>query len=231
MEELKIAAATAAIPYVEDGMRLGIGTGSTAEKFMELLAERVEGGLTIVGIPTSERTAQRCTELGIPLSSLEETPELDLTVDGADEISPDLSLIKGAGGALLREKIVANASRRMIVIADQSKEVEKLGAFALPVEVASFGYTVTARAIERATRELGFDPQLDLREGRDGPSRTDGQNFVYDLHLRSIDEPKRLAKVLSAIPGVVEHGLFIDLADLALVADESGVHTIEPRAV
>ena len=150
---LKIEAARAALAHVGDGMRLGIGTGSTAEEFVRLLAEKVAAGLTIVGVPTSERTAALCRELGVPLSTLDETPELDLTIDGADEIDPDLALIKGGGGALLREKIVAAASARMIVIADESKIVETLGRFPLPIEVNRFGLRATDLAIAaRPTR-------------------------------------------------------------------------------
>ena len=147
---LKIEAARAALAHVEDGMRLGIGTGSTAEEFVRLLAEKVGAGLTIIGVPTSERTAALCLELGVTLSTLDETPELDLTIDGADEIDPELSLIKGGGGALLREKIVAAASTRMIVIADESKLVEVLGRFPLPIEVNRFGLQATEIAIGRA---------------------------------------------------------------------------------
>ena len=147
---LKVEAARAALGHVGSGMRLGIGTGSTAEEFVRLLAERVEGGLKVIGVPTSERTAALCLKLGVPLSSLDETPELDLTIDGADEVDADLSLIKGGGGALLREKIVAAASQRMIVIADRSKLVATLGRFPLPIEVNRFGLKATELAIGRA---------------------------------------------------------------------------------
>ncbi len=153
---LKIEAARAALAHVRDGMRLGIGTGSTAEEFVRLLAEKVAAGMKIIGVPTSERTAALCAELGVGLSTLDETPELDLTIDGADEIDPDLSLIKGGGGALLREKIVAAASARMIVIADESKLVPALGRFPLPIEVNRFGLKATELAIARAAAELGL---------------------------------------------------------------------------
>ena len=165
-EAQKRAAAARAVEFVRPGMRLGLGTGSTARHFVELVGERVRGGLDIVAVPTSQATkidAERC---GIPLTTLDETPELDLTVDGADEIAPDLSLIKGGGGALLREKIVAAASARMIVIADQSKWVGALGRFPLPIEVAPFGLAATRRAIERAIAAIQRPGRLSLRQGR-----------------------------------------------------------------
>ncbi len=225
MRELKIEAARAALDHVEDGMRLGIGTGSTAEEFVRLLAERVAGGLTVIGVPTSERTAKLCSELGVALTTLEETPELDLTVDGADEIGPQLGLIKGGGGALLREKIVAAASKRMIVIADKSKIVETLGRFPLPIEVNAFGLGATVRAIGEAARALGLEGSLEVRE-RDGSSFvTDGGHLIVDASFGRIPDPRALANALNAIPGVVEHGLFLDLADTAFVAGDGEVRT------
>lgn len=225
MRELKIEAARAALDQVEDGMRLGIGTGSTAEEFVRVLAERVAGGLTVIGVPTSERTAALCGELGVPLTTLDETPELDLTIDGADEIGPQLGLIKGGGGALLREKIVAAASRRMIVIADKSKLVETLGHFPLPIEVNSFGLGATVRTIERTARALGLEGALKVRE-RDGkPFVTDGGHLIVDASFGRIPDPRALANALNAIPGVVEHGLFLDLADTAFVAGDGEVRT------
>ena len=227
MEEFKRAAARAALDYMEDGMRVGIGTGSTAEAFIDLLAERVDAGLGIVGVPTSERTAHRCTELGIPLASLDEVPELDVTVDGADEIGPSLALIKGAGGALLREKIVAYASERMIVIADHSKRVDRLGAFALPIEVSRFGMQSTMRSILRAAAAFGCQGDLVPRQDREGLVRTDGGNYIVDAAFGTIPEPAGLASALSNVPGVLEHGLFIGLASIALIAGPDGVDTIE----
>lgn len=225
MRELKIEAARAALDQVEDGMRLGIGTGSTAEEFVRVLAERVAGGLTVIGVPTSERTAALCGELGVPLTTLDETPELDLTIDGADEIGPQLGLIKGGGGALLREKIVAAASQRMIVIADKSKLVETLGRFPLPIEVNSFGLGATVRTIERTARALGLEGALKVRE-RDGkPFVTDGGHLIVDASFGRIPDPRALANALNAIPGVVEHGLFLDLADTAFVAGDGEVRT------
>src|SRR5690606_7151731 len=173
-DRYKEAAAAAALEQVADGMRLGIGTGSTAEAFIRLLARRCAAGLRIVGVPTSERTASLCRELGIPLTTLEETPQLDLTIDGADEIGPDLVLIKGGGGALLREKIVAAASDSMTVIADASKRVKTLGRFALPIEINRFGMRATMNAIERAAARSGLSGPVELR-GRGGePFVTDG---------------------------------------------------------
>ncbi|MCV0350332.1 MAG: ribose-5-phosphate isomerase RpiA [Nitratireductor sp.] len=226
MRELKIEAARAALDQVQDGMRLGIGTGSTAEEFVRVLAERVAGGLSVIGVPTSERTAELCKELGVPLTTLDETPELDLTIDGADEIGPELGLIKGGGGALLREKIVAAASQRMIVIADKTKMVESLGRFPLPIEVNAFGLRATVVAIEKVAKELGLEGPLAVRE-RDGkPFVTDGGHLIVDASFGRIPDPRALAIALNAIPGVVEHGLFLDLADTAFVAGDGQVRTV-----
>ena len=225
-EHLKMAAARAALDHVEDGMRLGLGTGSTAEHFVEALAERVEGGLKVTGVPTSERTARLCMDLGVPLTDLDETPRLDLAVDGADEIGPDLALIKGAGGALLREKIVAWAADRMLVIADDSKRVEFLGSCPLPITVSAFGSTATRMAVETEAARLGLTGEVALREGRDGPYRTDGNNCVLDASFGRIDDAEALADALHRIPGVLEHGLFLGLASLAIVAGADGVTTI-----
>src|SRR5437868_7443795 len=167
-DSYKRAAAARAIDFVRSGMRLGLGTGSTAQHFVELLGERVRAGLDVIAVPTSEATRAQATKLSIPLTTLDDTPELDLTVDGADEINPDLTLIKGGGGALLREKIVAAASARMIVIADESKWVSLLGRFALPVEVVPFGFAVTKRAVERAAASAGATGAAGLRRGPDG---------------------------------------------------------------
>lgn len=227
-QSMKIEAARAALEYVENGMRLGIGTGSTAEEFVKLLAERVNDGLDIIGVPTSERTAKLCSELGVPLSSLDETPQLDLTIDGADELDANLSLIKGGGGALLREKIVAFASKKMIVIADGSKVVEKLGAFPLPIEVNLFGVEATKQAIVDVADRLGLPNDIKIRENRDGDEfKTDGGHLIVDASFGHISDPDALSKALHAIPGVVEHGLFIGLADIAVIAHETGVEIKE----
>ena len=229
-KNLKIEAARAALEYVEDGMKLGIGTGSTAEEFVRLLAERVAAGLKIVGVPTSERTAKLCRELSVPLSTLDETPELDLTVDGADEIGPELVLVKGGGGALLREKIVAAASRRMIVIADESKVVDMLGIFPLPIEVNPFGLAATVMAVKSAASRLGLSGEMKTRLVDGKPFVTDGGHFIVDASFGRIPAPRALAEALSTIPGVVEHGLFIDLSDLAIVAGKGGIRTIDAKS-
>ena len=222
----KIEAARAALGYVEMGMRLGIGSGSTAEEFVRLLAARIAEGLDIVGVPTSERTATLCRETGVPLSDLEETPHLDLAIDGADEIDPHLSLIKGGGGALLREKIVAAAADRMIVIADDSKLVETLGRFPLPVEVNRFGLTATRLAVEGAARSLGLAGPLTLRMTNGAPFVTDGGHFILDASFGRIPDTRALSNALFAIPGVVEHGLFLGMADTAIVAGSERVKTL-----
>ena len=229
-DEFKRAAAARALDYVEPGMRLGLGTGSTARHFVELLAARVRDGLDIIGVPTSEATRADAERLGVPLSTLDETPELDLTVDGADEIAPDLTVIKGGGGALLREKIVAAASDRMIVIADDTKWVPTLGRFPLPVEVIPFGLGATRRAIEKAFAECGVSGQMAVRRAKDGHAFvTDGGHWIVDAQLGRIADPASLAKALSAIPGVVEHGLFIGLASSAVLAGGEGIRVIERR--
>lgn len=224
---LKRRAAQAALDYVEDGMRLGLGTGSTAAHFVSLLGERVGDGLQVVGVATSEATAALARNVGIPLTTLDETPELDLTVDGADEIGPGLALIKGGGGALTREKIVANASNRMIVIADAAKHVGVLGAFPLPIEVVQFGVSATAMAVERSVADSGLKAVISLRESGDGTYLTENGNPILDASFGRIPDPKALAETLANIPGVVEHGLFLGLADLALVASPEGVMKIE----
>ena len=226
-DTLKKRAAEAALAHVQDGMRLGLGTGSTAAFFVRALGRQVGEGLSVVGVPTSEATARLATELGIPLTDLEATPELDLAVDGADEIGPGLALIKGGGGALLREKIVAHAARRMIVIADPSKLVEALGAFPLPIEIVPFGFTATVLAVERAALELGLPVALDQRRRGGRAFVTDGGNWVLDASFGRIPDPEALAERLSDIPGCVEHGLFLGYADLAIVASVGGVTEIE----
>jgi ribose 5-phosphate isomerase A len=228
VEAQKRAAAARAIEFVRPGMRLGLGTGSTAKHFVELVGERVRAGLDIVAVPTSTVTEVDARRYGIPLTTLDETPELDLTVDGADEIAPDLSLIKGGGGALLREKIVAAASARMIVIADESKWAPALGRFPLPIEVAPFGVTATRHALEKAVASVRPGAPLTLRQGRDGHAFvTDGGHWLIDAALGRIGDPEALAQALSAIPGVMEHGLFIDLAHMVILAGPDGTRIVE----
>jgi len=223
-EELKREAARAALEHVKDGMKLGIGTGSTAEAFVHLLAERVADGLKVTGVPTSERTARLCQELGVPLTTLDDTPHLDLTIDGADETDHQLRLIKGGGGALLREKIVAHASDSMIVIGDDTKLVDTLGAFALPIEVNRFGMEATREGIIAACGAIGLSGDVDLRGDKDGNAfTTDGGHFILDASFGHIREPQSLSDALFSVPGVVEHGLFIGLATKAILAGENGL--------
>ena len=227
----KRAAAARAVEFVQPGMRLGLGTGSTAKHFVDLLGERVRAGLNVVGVPTSETTYTQAKACGIPLTTLDETPELDLTIDGADEVAPDFSMIKGGGGALLREKIVASASAKMVVIVDATKWVQTLGRFALPVEVTPFGYGATLRAIEKAIGGVQSGGPLKLRQTKDGhPFVTDGGHWIVDAALGRIDDPRALARALTAVPGVMEHGLFIDLASVVILGGPDGVKTVERPA-
>jgi ribose 5-phosphate isomerase A len=221
-DDLKRAAAARAAELVEEGMRVGLGTGSTAAHFVAILGERVRAGLAIRAVPTSEATAAQARREGIPLTTLDNEPELDLTVDGADEIDGKLRLVKGGGGALLREKIVAAASRRMIVIADGSKLVETLGRFPLPVEVVPFGLGATLKAIATAAGASAGDLRL-RRTAAGEPFVTDGGHQIVDAHLQRIERPEALAAALDAIPGVVGHGLFLGLAAGAVLATEKGL--------
>jgi ribose 5-phosphate isomerase A len=230
MDELKRQAAARALEFVRDGMKLGLGTGSTAKHFVELLGERVRGGLKVIGVPTSEVTRADALRCGIALTTLDDIDRLDLTVDGADEIDPSLNVIKGGGGALLREKIVAAASDRMIVIADDSKWVEVLGRFPLPVEVIPFGLAATRRAIQAAFAESGVSGQMVVRKGKDGHVFvTDGGHWIVDAHLGRITDTAGLAGLLNAIPGVVDHGLFVGLVSVAVLAGSQGIRVVERR--
>jgi ribose 5-phosphate isomerase A len=231
-EHLKEAAARAALGEVRPGMLLGLGTGSTAAHFVRLLGEQVRDGLDVTGVPTSEVTAAQARAEGIRLTTLEEAPSLDLTIDGADEFDAALTLIKGGGGALLREKIVAAASRRMLVIADGAKEVGRLGAFPLPIEVNRFGLEATRRAILSVFEGLGYGTApLALRTAKDGaPFVTDGGHLILDAPLGAIDDAAALGAALHRVPGVVEHGLFIGLCAAAYVARPSGVAVVTPTA-
>jgi len=227
---LKHAAALKALDYVQDGMKLGLGTGTTAEAFLDVLGPRVKGGLKIIGTATSERTAERARALSIPLADLDQLAPLDLTIDGADEADRALTLIKGGGGALLREKIVATSSRKMIVIADRSKLVEKLGHFPLPIEVVSFGHATTAARIIQVLAGLGYNRVPVVVRMRDGePFKTDTGNLIYDCSLGVIGDVSLLALALSSITGVVEHGLFVGIASALILAGEAGVEVIEGK--
>jgi ribose 5-phosphate isomerase A len=225
---LKKAVAARALDYVADGMKLGLGSGSTAEMFVELLAPRVKGGLKVTCVPTSEKTAALARKLGITLAPLDDLAPLDLTVDGADEADRDLNLIKGGGGMLLREKIVAAASKRMVVIADESKLVARLGKYPLPVEVVAFGHKSTAQRLAAALDTLGYSrAPLTLRM-RDGEMfKTDSGNVIYDCALGSIANAPKLAAALGAVPGVVDHGLFIGIATTLLIAGPGDIAVIE----
>lgn len=224
----KRQAAGHAVALVEDGMVLGLGTGSTAAHFVDVIGQRVRQGLKIVCVPTSEATRAQAERLGIPLSDLDRQPSLDLTIDGADEIDPQLRLIKGGGGALLREKIVAMASDRVVVIADHSKRVATLGAFPLPVEVVRFGLSATRNLVEALAREAGCSGDIALRTRPDGePFVTDGGHLILDCAFGRIGEPEALDAALKQVPGVVESGLFINIADAAIVAGPNGVDVLD----
>jgi len=221
----KRAAGEAAAALVENGMVVGLGTGSTAAWFVKALGARQ---LDVTCVCTSEATAELARSLGMKLAELGETTEIDLTVDGADEIGPGLSLIKGGDAALLREKLVWEASRRCVVIADAAKQVPVLGKFPLPIEVVAFGHKTTALRICDALVEcdIGAAPRLRMKDGQ--PVRTDGGNLIYDAACGRIPEPAMLAEALKSVTGVVDHGLFLDLADKALVGTPQGVLTVEP---
>ena len=231
-ERLKREAARRALELVRPGMKLGLGSGSTARHFVDLLGERVRAGLAIVGVPTSEGTATQARALGVPLATLEDHPELDLTIDGADQIDGKLRLIKGGGGALLREKIVAAASKRMLVIADASKYAEPFGAFPLPVEVAPFGLGATRRHIERISADLGLSPTIVLRPARGGGGAflTDGGHYIVDCAFGPMANPAKVARELDGVVGVVEHGLFLGFAEQVFVGGPGGVKVLK-RAV
>ncbi len=228
IDKAKFVAAKRAVEFVEDGMKLGLGSGSTAAWMVRCLAERIrEEGLRVVGVPTSRRTAELAASLGITVRSLDEAKWLDLTIDGADEFDPNLNLIKGGGAALLHEKIVATASDQMIVIADAAKEVSALGAFPLPVEVIPFGWQTTKALIEETLVSmdvLGRD--VTLRMNGDRPLVTDEANYILDLHLSRIGNARQLALVMNQIPGVVENGLFIDICDIVVIGHPDGRITL-----
>jgi ribose 5-phosphate isomerase A len=224
IDKAKFVAAKRATRYVESGMRVGLGTGSTAAWLVQCLGELVrEEGLRIKGVPTSSRTAALARDVGIDVISLDEAKWLDVTIDGADEYDGNLNLIKGGGGALLQEKIVATASDQMVVIADISKQVETLGHFPLPVEVIPFGWQTTKALIEEML--IGMDVlgrSTSLRMNGESPYITDEGNHIIDLHLNRIGNPRQLSLVLNQIPGVVENGLFIDICDVVVIGYGDG---------
>ncbi|WP_409431800.1 ribose-5-phosphate isomerase RpiA [Litorimonas sp. RW-G-Af-16] len=223
-------AAMAAMEFIESGMTLGLGSGSTAEIFIDMLGERVAGGMKIRGVPTSKRTAECAVEAGVPLIDADKVEKIDVTIDGADEVDPAFNLIKGGGACLLREKIIANASDMMVVIVDDRKMVDTLGAFPLPVEVDPFGLALTADQVFRALKVTGCqDAQTVLRQMKDGsgPLITDGGNYILDSKCVKIPNPVETARALSQIPGVMEHGLFIDLADVIVIGEADHARVIE----
>jgi ribose 5-phosphate isomerase A len=222
-DDMKKAAALEALKFIKPGFKVGLGTGSTANHFIEALAVKVKEGLEILGVPTSTASADLARRLGIPLSSLEDHPYLEVTVDGTDEFDGDFNLIKGGGGALVREKIVASSSRHMVVIADQSKQVKTLGKFPLPVEVVPFGARATAWKMERAFKHLNLEGAMTLRVNGKQPFMTDNHNLVIDCALKAIPEPERLDTLLNSIPGVVDTGLFVGICGIVLMGTPKGV--------
>ncbi len=228
IDKAKFVAAKRATEFIEDGMKVGLGTGSTAAWMVRCLGERIrEEGLRVVGVPTSSRTAELARQVGVPITTLDEAKWLDMTIDGADEFDPNLALIKGGGAALLQEKIVATASDQMIVIADAAKEVAQLGAFPLPVEVIPFGWQTTKALIEETLVSLDvMNRDCSLRMNGAKPLVTDESNYIIDLHLKRIGNPRQLALVLNQIPGVVENGLFIDICDIVVIGHGDGRVTV-----
>ena len=228
IDQAKFVAARRSVDFVETGMKVGLGTGSTAAWMVRCLAERVrDDGLQVTCVSTSVRTADLARGLGLPVVGLDEVKWLDLTIDGADEFDANLNLIKGGGAALLREKIVATASDRMIVIADAAKEVAQLGAYPLPVEVIPFGWQTTKSLIEETLYSLDvLDRDVTLRMVNGEPLRTDEGHFLLDLNLKRIGNPRQLALVLNQIPGVVENGLFIDICDVVVIGHGDGRVTV-----
>ena len=224
-DEQKKAAAIAALEYVKAGNKVGLGTGSTANHFITALAEKVRGGFDVECVATSRASFQLASSLGLRMTTLEKQAHLDVTVDGADEFDGNYQLIKGGGGALLVEKIVATSSRYMVVIADQSKKVNALGKFPLPVEVVPFGVNATAWKIERALKlcDLKGKMQLRLKDGK--PFVTDSGNAIIDVTIGHIPEPRRLDNLIKSIPGVVDHGLFIDICGIIMMGTDDGVQT------
>jgi ribose 5-phosphate isomerase A len=227
-EKYKLEAAKAALEHVKHGMKLGLGTGSTAAKFVDLLGAKVKAGLDVTCVATSEATAAQARALGIRLTTLDDITELDLAIDGADEINDELYAIKGGGGALLREKIVADAAKKFIIIADQTKYVPTLGKFPLPLEVVPYGLKTTIARVKSAAEIDEVVGPIKQRMKADGkPFVTDNGNYILDCHFGEIEDPDTLDMLLKDVPGVVENGLFLGMADIAIIAGPNGVDTIE----
>ncbi len=231
IDKAKYVAARRAVEFVEDGMRVGLGTGSTAAWMVRCLGELVrEEGMMITGVATSSRTADLAREVGVTVKTLDDVRWLDLTIDGADEYDPNLNLIKGGGGALLHEKVVATASDQMVVIADLSKQVDTLGSFPLPVEIIPFGWQTTKALIEELLSNVDvLGRSASLRLSGTEPFKTDEDNYILDLHLRRIAQPAQLSLILNQIPGVVENGLFLDICDILVIGNADG--SVEVRDI
>jgi len=223
-DEAKLAAATKAIEtFLQDGMTIGLGSGTTSRFFVRILGDRVKSGLRVIGVPSSKSTGQLAREVGVPLADLNDVEQLDLTIDGADEIDPKGRMIKGGGANLLWEKIVASASRKMVAIVDESKRVQRLGRFPLPVEIIPFSWRSTERQLQNLFKKAGYDDvRVDVRGSREKPLITDSGHYLLDCHLQEIADPEFLADHLNQIPGVVEHGLFLGIATDAAVGKPDG---------
>ncbi|RKD24453.1 ribose 5-phosphate isomerase A [Ammoniphilus oxalaticus] len=224
LDQKKRIAAEKAVEWIEDGMLIGLGSGSTVYWFIRKLAERVHDGLRIQGIPSSKRTEQWADEMGIPLTDFSKTDRLDLAIDGADEVDPKLNLIKGGGGSLLREKLVNQVADKLIIIVDDSKAVLQLGQFPLPVEVVPFAWQTTVNRL----RELGVEPRLRMDGAR--PFVSNNQNYIFDCAFQTIRDPQALHRELKQVLGVVETGLFLNMADLVLIGSEQGVQQLKKQA-
>jgi ribose 5-phosphate isomerase A len=230
IDRQKVRAAIAALQYVEDGMTLGLGSGSTAEIFVKQLAERVKNGLRVKGVPTSQNTADLAREVGVPLVDVDHVDHIAVTVDGADEVDGRFQLIKGGGGCLLREKIIAHASDLMIVVIDETKLVSTLGRFPLPVEVEPFGFSITAKQIYDVLRLAGVaKPDVQLRRKGDGlePYITDGGHYILDCGCEALPDAGLADQLLKSLPGVVEHGLFMNLARVVIVGEDNEARVME----
>jgi len=223
-DEAKLAAATKAIEtFLQDGMTIGLGSGTTSRFFVRILGDRVKSGLRVIGVPSSKSTGQLAQEVGVPLADLNDVEQLDLTIDGADEIDPKGRMIKGGGANLLWEKIVASASRKMVAIVDESKRVQRLGRFPLPVEIIPFSWRSTERQLQNLFKKAGYDDvRIDVRGSREKPLITDSGHYLLDCHLQEIADPEFLADHLNQIPGVVEHGLFLGIATDAAIGKPDG---------